>query len=678
MGVKFPKLFEPGFVGKMRIKNRLVKAGGQTGFADQDGYVTERQTIHYKELAMGNVGLIIVGCCCVDNKASKGLDLQLSASGDEYLPGLSRLATIIQENGAKAALQIEHAGRQVSLTTLPAKAPSRIPWEAMYAKGASPPQELTFEEILDIVEAFGDAALRAKKAGFDMVEVQGAHGYLVTGFLSPLTNRRTDWYGGSLKDRMRFLLEVVQNIRKKVGADYPLSVRLSGSEYQQGGIEIEEAIETAKALEKSGVDIIHVSGGTHETASYEVAPMYRPFALHVPLAKSIKKAVHIPVIASGSITSPQLAEQILQRGQADFISLNRPLWADPCFPKKTEEGRPEDIVPCIRCSECSLRYVIGGGEGRSCTMNVAFGSQEGLAIEPTVNARNIAVVGSGPGGMEAARVAALRGHHVTLYESRDHLGGRVSQTSEFISDLARLVDYFSTQLRKLRVKVILGNKATVQVIQQHGFDAVILATGARGFVPDVRGVDKNLVTSVDDIMKGEKLGQNVVIVGGGLRGCELALFLAVAGRLHELLRYRRMLPQGWVKGVTRLLLGKAKLPAPLRKKIRILEASEDVASGISGGAKQFIFEGFAKYGVEINLGLTLEEITERGVIAVDGHGRKYNFEADSIVFTGLVARKDLLEGLEKANVAVYSVGDCVEPRGIYEAIHEGHMAARHL
>lgn len=676
METKFTKLFDPAYIGEMKVRNRLVKAATHTGLADQNGYITERQIRFYRDLAIGNVGLIIVGFTYIDNKASKSLDSQISVNSDEYIPGLSRLAATIHENGAKAALQIAHAGNQVFLTTLPVKAPSRVPWERMYARGAPPPEELTFEEIGETVEAFGDAALRATKAGFDMVEVHGAHGYLITGFLSPITNRRADWYGGSLANRMRFLLEVVQNIRSKIGNGYPLGVRLSGSEYREGGIEINETIEVAKALEKSGVDVLHMSGGIHATESFEVASMYRPFALHVHLAKAIKDVVHIPIIASGSITSPQLAEHILRKGHADFISLARPLFADSFFAKKAEEGRAEDIVPCIRCNECKARYVISGQ--RSCTVNVSFGSEIELDIKPVAKGRNIAVIGGGPGGMEAARVAALKGHQVTLYESSNRLGGRLSKASVFLPDIANLINYLSTQLKKLGVKVILGSEATVQTLQGQSFESVILATGAMALLPDIRGIDKQSVMTVEDVLEGKRLGQNVVIVGGGFIGCETALFLTMAGKLYGLLQYRRMLPQGWVQWITRLLLGKVKLPSLLRKKIRIIEASAEVASGIEDGDKEGILEHFSEYGVEINLGLRLEEVIKGGVIAVDRHGKRYNFKADSIVFTNFAARNDLLDGLKKANLKVHAVGDCVEPRRIYDAIHAGHLAALNL
>lgn len=280
--------------------------------------------------------------------------------------------------------------------------------------------------------------------------------------------------------------------------------------------------------------------------------------------------------------------------------------------------------------------------------------------------------------MEAARVAVLRGHQVTIYDNHDRLGGRLIKVSEFLPDLARLIDYLSTQVKKLGVKTILGKEVTVQVVQQQGFDAVILATGAKALAPAIRGADKGPVMTVDDLMNDKKLGQNVVIVGGGLVGCEVAFFLAVAGKLSALAKYRHMLPRGAAREITEWLLTEAKLPAALRKRVRIIEGSDDVASGVEYGTRQVIFEGFSKYGVEVNLGLNVEEVTKGGVIAVDRSGKRYDFEADSVVFTTFAPSNDLLEELEQANLEFYAVGDCVRPRKIFDAIHEGHIVARNL
>ncbi|MDP2727074.1 MAG: tRNA-dihydrouridine synthase, partial [Dehalococcoidia bacterium] len=350
----------------------------------------------------------------------------LAISDDSFGWGLARLAEGIKRYGARACLQLAHCGRQRFFGTQPVLAPSAVPWEALLKRKGpmSIPREITIDEIHEVVEAFGQAAKRVERAGFDMVEIHGGHGYLVTGFLSPHTNRRADCYGGDLNARMRFVLEVVRSIRSKVSPGFPVGIRLSGAEYLEDGITVEETVQVARELERVGIDYIHISGGNHHTIEYEVAPMYQPLALHVHAAEAVKRAVRIPVMASGSITGPELGEEILESGKADFISMGRPFLADPYFANKTAEGRPEDICRCIRCNEGCNQRATGLSRGIGCSLNVATGREHLYAeIAPAAKPKKVMVVGGGPAGMEAARVAALRGHEVTLYEKTDRLGG---------------------------------------------------------------------------------------------------------------------------------------------------------------------------------------------------------------------------------------------------------------
>ncbi|MQY76014.1 MAG: NAD(P)-binding protein, partial [Spirochaeta sp.] len=434
---KYKKLFEPGYIGTLEVSNRIIKSSTTTGMANIDGTVTARIIRHYKELARGGTGLVNVGYAWVDNIASKSVQCQIGAADNEHIPGLMWLAKTIQENAAISNKKRIRFSRLPPYQSVPPmKAPSRVPWEESKMMGGTVPEELTFEEIEEIVEAFGDAARRTQMAGYDLVEVHAAHGYLITNFLSPRTNKRTDWYGGSLENRMRFLLEIAANVRKKVGPEYPFSVRLSGSEYEVDGVMIEETIETAKALEKAGVNIVHISGGNHHQMAHQVTPMYLPVAHNTWAAERVKKEVSIPVIASGSITSPDLAEEILSSGKADFVGLARPLFADPYFAKKAMENRAEDIVPCIRCCDGCLERGIFPYGHIHCTVNVNCGKEGEFDIIPAEQVKKVAVVGGGPGGMEAARVAALKGHQVTLFEKRE-LGGRLLEASlpSFKSDI---------------------------------------------------------------------------------------------------------------------------------------------------------------------------------------------------------------------------------------------------
>ena len=640
---RFQRLFTPGYIGKLWVKNRIVRSPMLSGLATTDGCITERVVNHYKEFARGGAGLVIVEFSWVDNDASKAAMGQPGVSDKEHKPGLQWLASAIKGCGARACLQIVHCGRQKFLARRPYKSAHRTPWpDIRFFEGAPVPDELTIEEIEQIIEDFGDAAARTKEVGFDMVEIHGAHGYLITNFLSP-QNRRPDWYGGPLSNRMRFLLQAFANCRKKVGPDFPLGVRLSGTDYEsESPIPIEETIQVAQALEKLGCDVIDVSGGMHQQGDCETVPMYHPLAFNVWAAERIKKSLTIPVMATGSITSPELAENILKEGKGDFIGLGRPLLADPYFPIKAQEGRPEDIRPCIRCVECTDRGVTVGYI--TCTVNATTGREGELTkITPADRKKKIAVIGGGPGGMEAARVAALRGHDVTLYEKRQ-LGGLLIDASfpDIKADLRPLIKYYVTQLDKNGVKVV-KEEATSKAVIAGKFDAVVVATGAvLAPLPKLPGIDKASVINALEIFRGAKTGKSVVIVGGGLVGCEAAL-----------------------------ILGKEK------KKVTITSRQAEVARGLSAEMKRAFNRLIADMDVTIVTEVRLEEITEEGVVVSNWNGEEGFIKGDSVaVAAGFLSNLDLWNELSQVpELEVYAIGDCVAPRMAYDAIHEGFYTA---
>ena len=642
---KFKKLFEPGYIGALEVSNRIIKSSTTTGMANMDGTVTERLIRHYKELARGGAGLVNVGYAWVDMIASKSVQCQIGAADKEHIPGLMWLAKTIKDNGASAGLQLEHCGRQKFLGTPPMKAPSRVPWEELKMMGGCVPEELTFEEVEGIVEAFGDAALRTKIAGFDLVEVHAAHGYVITNFLSPRTNKRTDWYGGSLENRMRFLLEIVANIRKKVGPDYPFSVRLSGTEYEVDGVMIEDTIATAKALEKSGVDIVHISGGNHHQMAGQVTTMYLPVAYNTWAAERVKKEVGIPVIASGSITSPELAEEILASGKADFVGLARPLFADPYFPKKAKENRSEDIIPCIRCTDGCLERGIFPFGYIHCSVNVNCGDEGEFDIIPATRVKKVAVIGGGPAGMEAARVAALKGHKVTLFEKRQ-LGGRLHEASipAFKSDLIPLIKYYTHQMKTIKNIEVVKKKATPPEIKKGKYDAVVVAIGGKTITPDVSGINSPKVLDWEAALKGASIGKNVLVVGGGLIGTELALDLAQKG-----------------------------------KTVTMVEMLDSVAMGVEKAALAVVFGMLTDLKIGIYTGQRLDAVTGKGAVTVDRYGKKKEFVVDNVILAvGLAPQKDFAAALEGTDMEVTVVGDALKPRKIYDAIHDGHNAARFL
>jgi len=648
MQTKFPKLFEPGLIGNVRLKNRVIKAPQHTGLANPDGSVTDRMLRYYKDVALGGVSMVIVEYAWIDNDASRASPCQLGIASMDHIPGLSLLAQTIQANGAKAAIQISHAGRQKFTLSRPIKAPSAVPWEEIYAAGCPPPDELTFEEIQQIVKSFGDAAKRAQTADFDMVEIHACHGYLISNFLSPRTNKRTDWYGGSLENRMRFLLELMAEILRQVGPDYPVCVRVSGIDYEPDGTKIEETIELCKRLEALGVAAIHMSGGNHHQTIHEVSPMGMSLAHNVWAAEAVKKEIEIPVIASGSITHPDLAEKILSDGKGDFIGLGRPLWADPYWPQKAMEGRPEDIRPCIRCNDGCLARGDHQAKTISCSVNVAVCREDEFQITKAEHSKNVAVIGGGPAGMEAARVCALKGHKVTLYEKRE-LGGVLIEASvpEFKApDLKPLIAYLSTQIKKLKIKVI-HEEATSQAIKNGGFDAVIVATGATPIVPeDVQGITSAKVTSALQVLNGKaKLGQKIAVIGGGIVGTEVGLFLAEQG-----------------------------------KEVVFVEMLDTFMNNITFDEKIVYEERFENLNVSIHTGKRLETLSDEGITVVDRYGIRTTITADTVVLAaGSRPNRDLIDGLKnESNLQVFEAGDCIKPRKIFDAIHEGHLAAKLL
>ena len=648
MQSSFPKLFEPGMIGNVGLKNRLIKAPQHTGLANPDGSITERLLRHYKELAMGGVGLVVVEYAWVDNDASKASPCQLGIAGIDHLPGLSLLAQTIQANGAKASIQISHAGRQ-RFTLQQPKAASPVPWEELHAAGGPVPLEMTFDEIQGVVKAFGHAAKMAQTADFDMVEVHACHGYLISNFFSPRTNKRTDWYGGSLENRMRFLLEVIAEMKCQVGPDYPIVVRVSGTDYEPDGHTIEETIELCKRLESMGVAAIHMSGGNHHQTIHEVSPMGMSLAHNVWAAEAVKKNAKIPVIASGSINLPALAESILEEGKGDFIGLGRPMWADPQWALKAREGRPEDIRPCIRCNDGCLARGDHQAKAVSCSVNVACCREEEFKITKSELPRKVAVVGGGPAGMEAARVCALKGHDVTLYEKRE-LGGALLEASIPVfkaPDLKPLVEYLKTQVRKLDISLI-PEEATPTGLKKGGFDAVIVAAGATPLaMEDVEGISLDKVVTASRVLHGEaSLGKKVAVIGGGIVGTEVGLVLAEQGR-----------------------------------EVIFIEMLDTFMNNITFDEKQVYQERFEKLPVSVYTGRRLEKVDDVGIRVADRCGRTTTIPVDSVVIAaGFRPNRALIDSLrtELPEIELLEAGDCVRPRKIFDAIHDGHLAAKLL
>ena len=509
-------LFDGIRIGKMVLENRLVMPPLETNLANDDGSVSQRTLDHYERRARGGPGLIVVECTSVDPVHFHRN--QLNISDDRFIDGLSRVAEVIKRHGVRAAIQIQHPGRQIVLPSVQSVAPSPLACRAI----PRVPRELTIDEIEELVERFAEAVRRARDAGFDAVQFHGAHGYLIAQFMSAWSNKRADRYGGDVYGRATFPLEIIARTREKVGTDYPLIFRFSGDEYVPEGRGIDESKVVARLVEKAGIDAISVSAGTYDSGEWTSQPMLMPRGCLVPLAAEIKSAVGVPVVTVGRIHSPRLAEEILQQGKADLIAMGRPLFADPDLPMKAREGREREIRHCISCNTC-MRSLSDGGPV-ICLMNPELG-REGVPEVKAPQPRRVLVVNGGPAGIEAARVAALRGHQVKLWDERPSLGGRWSWL---------LKPYIASRLKLLAeigVTVELGKTITPQAVARENPEVVIAGRGLKPEIPLIPGMDEIEPVQADDILveKKEVTGR-VVVLGGGSTGFEVTNMLVQRGR----------------------------------------------------------------------------------------------------------------------------------------------------
>ena len=508
-------LFDRISIGNMLLENRLVMPPLETNLASDDGVVSQRTLDYYERRARGGPGLIVVECTSVDPVYFHRN--QLNISDDRFIDGLSRLAGVIKRHGVRAAIQIQHPGRQIVLPSVQAVAPSPLACRAI----PQVPRELTVTEIEGLVERFTEAVRRARDAGFDAVQFHGAHGYLIAQFMSGWSNKRTDRYGGDVNGRATFPLEIIARAREKVGKDYPLIFRYSGDEYVPGGRGIEESKVIAQLVEKAGIDAISVSAGTYDSGEWTSQPMLMPRGCLVPLAAEIKGVVSVPVVTVGRIHSPRLAEEILKQGKADLIAMGRPLFADPDVPVKAREGREREIRHCISCNTCmrSLSY----GTPVVCLMNPELG-REGTPEVKAPQPKRVLVVNGGPAGIEAARVAALRGHHVQLWDEKPSLGGRWSwMLTPYIADRLKL-------LQDLGVTVELGKTITPETIAVENPEVVIAGLGLKPGIPLITGMDEIEPVQADDVLAEKKIVTGrVVVLGGGNTGFEAANMLVQRG-----------------------------------------------------------------------------------------------------------------------------------------------------
>jgi len=665
----FKRLCEPASIGNLEIRNRMVMAPMGISLCTKEGFAAEQIRKYFEARAKGGAGLIITGITAIDAEyRSPG---HLAICGDEFIPGLYELANAVHIHGAKIFIQLWHPGRQWVYGKSPV-APSSIACRSFMYGDREVPRALTSGEVEEVVERFAEGARRAQDAGLDGVELHATHGYLIHQFLSPYTNARSDKYGGSLKGRTTFAVEIVERIREKCGPDFPVCMRI-GQDYLVPGNGPEEVRAIAKILEDKGVTCIGASGGHHEASRDKLyggttSAMGVPPGWELEDAEAIKSAVSVPVFAVGGLgLDLELAERVLEEGKADFIQIGRPLIADPDLPLKVITGRVDEINWCIRCGEChghdrdNLRRPIF-----RCSVN-AFAGREAdpeWVITPAAISKKVLVVGGGPGGMEAARISKLRGHDVTIYEKDHELGGdiKVAVKPPEKEEMGKTIRYLSYQLEKLGVEVELGATVTPELAEGTKPDAVILATGSSPIIPEIPGAEGDNVVTVSEVLTGKvKAGENVVVLGGGPIGAEVADWLAGNGKKVTIVEIRSLheLEKDRGRG------------APTRLQKEYYPDLWGVATELPRRYRMLLLKRLGAHGVKTVFGAETEEITDKGLAVKEGEKRRF-IAADTVVLAvGYKPNSELYGNLFGRVPQLCIVGDCVKPRRVMEAISEG-------
>ena len=636
-------ILSPVTVKNVEIPNRVVMPPMGTNLGNADGTVSEANMAYLKRRAKGGPGLIIteIGAAHPDGIA---IDTQLGAYDDRFKPGLAKLVKVAHEAGSKIFMQIHHAGRE-SLHMLSkgrAVGPSAIP-SIIYRM---PPREMTSHDIEETIGAFGSAARRAREAGFDGVELHCAHGYLLHQFLSILSNQRTDEYGGAtLKERARFVVEVINAVRSEVGDAFPVSIRISTEEFIRGGYTADDMQTILPDFVSAGVDIIHASFGTHGSpGGITSAPIEYAPGFNARFARKVKDVVDVPVIAVGRFNDPALADEIIERGDADLVAFGRQFLADPDFLIKAREGRPEDIRRCIACNQgCIERLILGEGTIR-CAINPETGQETIRPEGPAAHPKNVWIVGGGPAGLTAACEAARLGYAVTLYEKEDKLGGQIryARVPPHKEAYGEWIDWLIDRVKKEGVTIRTGTKVTASMVREGKPGAVILAGGGEKIVPHISGIDRPHVCDAWQILDGTvKPGESVLIVGGGLIGMETADFLSERGSKVTLVE---MLKRSPVQKIT------------------------------SHG--YMLHKRLSDKGALLLFNTTVKAIGDEDIqIETAGEGSTVSPIDQVVIAVGLNPGDGLGAAIEGAGIPCAVVGDAAGARRIIEATDEGARAA---
>jgi 2,4-dienoyl-CoA reductase-like NADH-dependent reductase (Old Yellow Enzyme family)/thioredoxin reductase len=635
-------LFEPFEIKGRRLKNRIVMPALASFLIEDDGSITDKTVEHYRRRAAGGPAMVIVEAHAVSEEGIVSLH-QARIFDDRFIEGLSRIARVMKAEGALPAIQIHHSGRQTSGRVIKRKplSPSDLPCPTI----SGDVEPLTLQGIQEIIAKFGDSAVRAVQAGFELIEIHGAHGYLINQFISKFSNNREDAYGGDTTRRARFAVDIVREVRKRVGEDFPISFKISAQEFVPDGLDVEESIEILELLVAAGIDIVQVSAGNDATPEWICQPMFMDKACLADSAARIKKALRIPVMTVGRINDPLVADAIIRDGKADLVCMGRGLLADPEMPKKAQQGNLDDIQICIACNTC-MESIFRKGRVE-CLVNPTLGREKEMEMRPAEKRKKVMIVGGGPGGLHAGWVAATRGHEVHLYEKQSRLGGQLNlgSVTKYKKEILSLIDFHIKQVEKAGIRVHLNAEVTPETIHREKPDVVILCTGATPLLPNVPGIDRPIVVQLSEVMNGDPpQHRKAVVVGGGATGCEVAHHLAEHG-----------------------------------SSVTIVEQLPKIALNLESITRKVLLKELRDRGVRFLTGRRLSRVEETGVVVTAEDGTETFVEADSVVVAiGNKPDNSLYEEIRTLGIPLYQIGDCLEPRSAKAAISEAATIGRSI
>jgi 2,4-dienoyl-CoA reductase-like NADH-dependent reductase (Old Yellow Enzyme family)/thioredoxin reductase len=635
-------LFTAFQIKNLTLKNRIVLPPLASFLIEKGGAITDRAVEHYRRRAAGGPAMVIMEACAISPEGVVS-ENQARIDSDRLIKGLSRIAAAIRAEGAVPAIQIHHAGRQTSakvIKRLPL-APSPLPCPAI--RGDVAP--LTVEQIQDLIKKFAEAAVRSREAGFELLEIHGAHGYLINQFLSRYSNIREDGYGGDIAGRTRFALDIISEIRNRLGSSFPISFKISAQEFVPEGLTVEESIDILKLLVTAGIDAVQVSAGNDSTPEWICQPMFMQKACLAESAAVIKKALQIPVMTVGRINDPWTADNIIAKGMADLVCIGRGLMADPEMPIKAQEGRFDEIRTCIACNTC-MQSIYRKGR-LECLVNPALGREQEMQIVPATQPKKVMVVGGGPGGLNTAWVAAKRGHEVHLYEKQSYLGGQLVPGSKtaYKREMQSLINFQKRQAELNGVVCHLGQEVTAQTVQKENPDVVILATGSRPILPPVEGIDEASVVTFDVVLDGDvQEKKTTVIIGGGSTGCEVAYHLSENG-----------------------------------SPVTIVELMPKIGGDLEAVTKKLLIRKLKENNVRILTEHRLLRVEKNSLVAAGPGGIENIIEAQRVVVaTGTRQDDTIHQQIKSLGYETHVIGDCLEPRTAKSAIFEGAKLGRSI